>query len=490
MKKMNTKRIRPLTAGYALLSAGCFSFITSSSDAQADARQQRPNILLIVSDDHGYGDWGDALKDASMPNLDRLAASGIHFTQGYVSAPICSASRLGLLTGCYQQRLGNFWYGDGGMATDEFVSMPEILREAGYATAMIGKVHLPGVQHARNFPLHHGFDYFYGFEGAAKHYLQHNAAAHESFQEKLLKYHPEKKGYPIVFNQPMQVNDSRKDQEGFSTELFGEQARKFMAQADEKPFFVQLSFNAVHDQTYQLPPEYLKERGIKPIADWDPAMQDPNTFNDKALLPDCAEARDYLLGQLNFLDIEIGRILDFLDERGLRRNTLVVYVSDNGGSLANGSFNTPLAGGKFTLFEGGIRVPFIISQPGTVQQGMVCSNLVTSLDLLPTFASTAGVAAPELCDGLDLTPLLTGTDLSVGHQTLFWDVGQQFAVRAGDWKLRFSETTGRSRSPAGLGFQLTNLQDDPGEKQNRIEEEPEKAAELMKLYRHWRAGLE
>lgn len=486
MKHFYSKRVCPLISLYTLLSTGCSTSSSIESSSRDSGLPARPNILLIVADDHGYADWGDALKDASMPNLDRLAASGIRFTQGYVSSPVCSPSRLGMLTGCYQQRLGNFWYDDGGMTDETFVTLPEILKEAGYTTAMIGKVHLPGAYLDRSFPLNHGFDYFYGFEGSSKHYLEHNAAAHAAFQEKMLKYHPEQNSYPLVFNQPMQVNDTFQDVEGFSTELFGEQARQFMAQAGRKPFFVQLSFSAVHDQTYQLPSEYLAEKGINPIADWDPETEDPKEFVKKTLLPDCEEARDYLLGQLHFLDIEIGRVIDFLDENGLRDNTLVVYVSDNGGSLVNGSLNDPLAGGKFTLLEGGIRVPFAISQPGTIRQGAVCSNVVSALDILPTFAAVAGVPSPDYIDGIDLTPLLTGDNLSIAHETLFWDVGPQFAVRHGDWKLRFSGTKNRFPSTHGVGFQLVNLKDDLGETQNRIEEEPEKAAELMSLYQNWR----
>lgn len=451
----------------------------------------KPNIIVIQSDDHGYGDLSCANPStgAATPHLDRLAASGIRFTDGYATSPVCTPSRIGLLLGAYQQRWDNWRYGGPGLPED-VPTIAEVLQDAGYTTGMVGKYHVnrefgPGW---RNFPLDHGFDRFYGFNAPATHYLYRGATLEAEFMQVVREHQPDRSGYPLMFFEPLWDDRERVEPEGFSTHLFRDEAIAFMESANEQPFFLLLSFNAVHDQTAQLPPEYLEAQGLRPYEDWEPSKESGEAWMERQYAGH--HGRGYLLGQLAFLDNAVGAILDYLDDSGQRSNTVIFYVSDNGGSLGTDARNDPLRGGKFSVCEGGLRIPYLVSWPGVFLEGSVLDNLVSTMDILPTAARLAGAPLPDSVDGIDLVPLLTGENPTLAHKTLFWDSGTrpaaQWAVREEDWKLYYSAPEARvTHADEGVGFRLTNLAWDIDESENLILEYPEKAAHLGALHRRW-----
>lgn len=457
------------------------------------ARAAKPNILLIVTDDQGYSDMGVTGRtwDVKTPHIDRLAESGVRFDNGYATSGVCSPSRCALITGVYQQRQGNYWFGGPGIANKDYPTLAEKLKGAGYATAYIGKSHYGRGDRdttSRNFPNNHGFDYFYGFTHSRKHYLKHKDSFEEEEREAI-----KQAGNGGNSNNPSGFwkNKERVDAEGFSTELFGDQARAFMEKHKEEPFFVQLSFNAVHTFTHQLPAEYLKQKGLKGYHDWNPSTEDYISWNQAAKRPHNPEGRALYLGQLHYLDLEIGKILDFLDAERLRDNTVIAYISDNGGSPVNYANNDPLRGGKFSLYEGGTRVPFLLSWPGHYGERRVLNNRVSMLDVFPTLCSAAGVP-PGFTDGIDLNPLLTGRNPNLEHDLLIWDMKNETAVVQGKWKLKTAHDLRRARRQffeVDFGEYLYNLEEDPGENRDLRYFFPKKFEELKTLHRKWKREM-
>ena len=457
--------------------------------------QRVPNILFIVVDDQGFADVGiDGRSwDVNTPGMDRLAESGVRFSQSYASSPICSASRCGLITGVYQERQGNYWFGGPGLPNKEIPTLAEKLKEAGYKTAYIGKHHYgqgdSDIEH-RNFPLNHGFDYFFGFSSSRKHYLIHNEAKEKAFLKIRDKYQPEGRS---LYQGAMWENTEKVDVKGFSTEIIGERARTYMAENKDQPFYLHLSFNAVHNFTHQLPKSYLKEKGLKGYYDYNPAVHDYISYYIGGRKPHNPEGRQLYLGQLHFLDLEISRILDFLQEEGLRENTLIAYISDNGGSTPIYANNDPLRGSKYTLYEGGIRVPMILSWPGGgFQAGIVSDTVVSGLDLFPTICASAGVQYGAV-DGIDLLPLLTGENNSLGHEVLVWDINYETAVRKGTWKLKTANDirhANRQQLDVRVGEYLYDLEADPGENRDVRYFFPEKFEELKAIHAAWRKEME
>ncbi len=460
---------------------------------QQAASTEAPNILLIIGDDQGYADMGCTghAPDVQTPNLDALAARGIRFTQSYASSPICNASRAGLITGCYQQRFGTFWYGGRGIHNPQFTTLPETLNSRDYTCGYVGKFHY-GVKHTpdhRNFPLNHGFDSFYGFSGGRKHYMVHNEKAEAKFMR--AKRRNKRKGQSLQQG-PMWHNREQQDVEGYSTELFGEQARQFLKQNRDKPFFLQLAFNAVHNFTHQLPEEYLDAHKLKGYRDWDPNTEEYYDWYQEGRRPNNPEGRAHYLGQLHYLDREIGRVLDTLRELKLDRNTVVVYIGDNGGSTPIYADNTPLRGSKYTLYEGGIRVPMIVSWPQQLPEGKVLDNVVSCMDLYPTLCAVAGAKAPAHLDGMNLTPLLTGQDPTLHHDTLIWDTGHETAVRQGKWKRRTAKDDHSAKHEMvelELGEFLYDLEADPQEQVNLAEQHPDVMNRLKQVHEDWRKSL-
>jgi arylsulfatase A-like enzyme len=455
--------------------------------------QSRPNVVLIVSDDHGYADRS-ALgldPDVCTPALDRLAAEGVSATQAYVTAPICSPSRAGLISGQYQQRWGAQWF-DSSSFPNHLPSLAERFRDLDYTTAYFGKVHYGREDRGdRACPPHHGFqETFYGLAGKQMgrlNYLHHSQAAVE-------RYGPEASWCMAV--QPMLEGDTECELEGFLTAELGRRARDFIARQDDRPFFLMLAFNAVHNFCFQLPDEELAKRGLEKYDDWDPTLSSYVDWYDGAIWPNLPNGRAYYLAQLELMDAEIGRLLDELDRRGIADNTIVVYTTDNGGSTCNFGVNTPLRGTKYTLWEGGIRVPFLVRwRAGGITGGRTTDALTSTLDLYPSLLSAAG-APPESwehSDGLDQLSAWRGDPSSTGHAALHWDCGFQWAVREGDWKLhhadpgRHADALRRTEhTDIGVGERLTNLANDIAETTDLSADHPDIVERLRARHAAWR----
>ena len=394
----------------------CWSCNSPSPEEKIEPERVLPNILLIVADDHGNADFStlNLLEDVSTPNLDALAASGIRFTQAYASSPICSPSRMSLITGAYNQRFGTFWYGGNGIHREDLKTIPELLKQKNYATGYIGKVHY-GKQDSdttnRCFPLNHGFDYFFGHTSARKHYINHQKSIEQDF---LARKATHQKTGQSLRQGALWRNFNPVDTIAFATTMFGEEARQFMSKHQHQPFFLQLSFNAVHNFTHQLPKEYLKDNNLKGYRDWDPAVEDYYDWYQEGRWPNNPEGRAHYLGQLHYLDTEVGKVMAHLESLGIKENTLVIYIGDNGGSTPIYANNQPLRGSKYTLYEGGIRVPLLVAFPKKYKGQRVVNNLVSNLDILPTICQVAGINIPNNTDGINLNDLLEGKDPSVG----------------------------------------------------------------------------
>lgn len=463
---------------------------------------RRPNILLIVSDDHGYADRSaEGTPGVRTPVLDRLAAEGATCTDAYVTAPICSPSRAGLITGQYQQRWGGLWFDSAHIGSAPTIA--ERLRDAGYATGYFGKVHYGDETAAdRGAPPHHGFDEsFYGLAGQSMgrlHYLHHSADAVTEYGE----------AAEAMGVQPFWSGEEPVEFNGFTTDELADRAEAFIERQDgEQPFFAMVAFNAVHNFCWQLPDDELAARGLQSPGDWHPGASEYLDWYDGAISPNLPDGRAFYLAQLELMDRAIGRLLDRLDASGVADDTIVVYLTDNGGSQCNYGDNGALRGTKYTLWEGGIRVPFLMRWPGVAAAGTVVSEPVSALDLTATFTAAAGLAENPDDDGRDLRPLLEGdTDddtpgaqdrrenRAPGERELHWDCGWQWAVRRGDWKLlsvagdsptaqyvRAVEHTG-----TGDGLILTDLVGDPGERDNLAARRPRLVAQLTRAHERWR----
>ena len=428
--------------------------LLASALAHADVEPGRPNILLILSDDAGYADFGfHGSREFRTPNLDVLANQGMRFEQAYVTAAVCGPSRAGLLTGKYQQRFGyeeNNVPGymstsgttgdDMGLPLDE-PTMGDHLRSLGYETVYIGKWHQGNAD--RFHPLNRGFESFYGIRGGARSYFP--------FDETNINYRPE--------------DYLERDFGGFEesdlylTDALANEAIDRIRADRQQPFFIFLSFTAVHS-----PMEALTE--------------------DLDVFPDLEGARRTLAAMTLSMDRAIGRVLDALDQEQLAQNTIVVFTNDNGGpSDDNASDNSPLSGTKANHLEGGIRVPFLIRWPGVLAEDTVYSHPISTLDLLPTMYAAAGGEPGELdgIDGVNIRPFLTNREASRPHQTLYWKKEVRAAIRDGDWKLlRFPDR------PA----ELYDISADPAETNDLAAAHPERVADLYRKLFEWELTLE
>ncbi len=423
--------------------------------ANERGKRTKPNILVIVADDLGYADIGvHAGKGVPTPNIDKLAKAGVRCTNGYVSAPYCSPSRAGLLTGRYQTRFGHEFNphvgleGKLGLPLDQR-TIANLLRSADYATGLVGKWHL-GFSRDHH-PQSRGFDDFFGFLVGGHNYTMHknakpkfgNAMAHNVIH----------RGREIV--QP----------DGFATEVFTDEAIGFMKRHQEKPWFLYLACNAVHTP-----------------LEIDPRVKDriPADVKDPA-------RRGYLALLLG-LDDAVGRLLTHLQQTGADRDTLIIFISDNGGSglapfLAyNAGINFPLRGNKGQTLEGGIRVPFLIAWPGRLPAGKTYDHPVIALDILPTACALAGAKAPANVDGVNLMPHLLGEKTEPPHDALFWRFGPQKAVRKGNWSLVDHRDFATKTSS---GWELYDLAKDIGQKRNVAAENPKIVADLSQAWQQW-----
>jgi arylsulfatase A-like enzyme len=412
-------------------------------------RAERPNILLILVDDLGYGDLSCyAAEDLQTAHLDRLISGGMRFDEFYANCPVCSPTRAALLTGRYPDMVGvpgvirthpeNNW----GHLTAEAVLLPTLLREAGYHTAIVGKWHL-GLT-APNRPTDRGFDYFHGFLGdMMDDYIDHRRHG--------INY--------------MRLNTREIDPEGHATDLFTQWACDYLRERAEQaaPFFLYLAYNAPHTP-------------IQPPEDWLAKVRQREL--------DITDERARLVAFIEHLDAGIGQVLACLDENGLAEDTLVVFTSDNGGLLSVGANNGPLRDGKGSMYEGGIKVCAGVRWPGKVAAGSRSNLRALSMDLFPTLCEAAKIAVPHGIDGRSVLPTLLGQQQPPLREYWFWrrrEGGNHYAgktieaVRKGDWKLL-------QNSPFAP-LELYDLGRDPQEQHDLASEHPEVLNDLAAALR-------
>ncbi len=424
---------------------------------------RRPNFIVLYTDDQGIGDLGCyGAEDVKTPHLDRLAARGVRFTNWYSNSPVCSPSRAALLTGLYPHRTGirNFLPGHSardvpGLRATE-VTLPGLLQKAGYQTAAVGKWHLGSAPPSR--PLKQGFDQFFGFysgwiDNYSHRYYQMTAGNSQEIYHDLWRNENEAWEEPV-----------------YHTELFTREAKVFLErQTGAQPFFLYLAYGAPHYPMIA-PKKYV---------DRFPAVMD----HDRRLHA----------GMLAAVDDSVGELMAVLKRRGLDRDTVIFFQSDNGatnesradsrGRPYRGGSNAPFRGYKGGLFEGGIRMPALLSWPSSVPAGRVVDPPAATMNILPTFLEWAGIPVPE-CDGRSVSAMVKAGG-PPPNDALYWEYQKQFAVRQGDWKLMENGTTGLGDA-ALAPLWLSNLKSDPAETANWAEREPAVVARLQKLLGEWK----
>jgi arylsulfatase B len=440
------------------------------------ADTKMPNILFIVADDLGYGELGCyGGNGIPTPNIDRLIAKGARFTDGYVTAPFCAASRAALLTGRYQTSFGFEFNPIGSKNLQPGIGLPvgiptvaDRLRKSGYHTGLVGKWHLGGT--APFHPQQRGFDEFFGFlhEG---HYFEPEPGKGNTtwlrrknlpdgamgrwtspdgrlvLSDHLKSDEPEyNKDNPILRGQVV-VNEPSN-----LTDAFTREAMDFFDRAKEKPFFLYLAYNAVHS----------------PMQGTDATMA---RFKD---IPDVH--RRVFAAMLTHLDDSVGKLLAKLEANGQTENTLIVFLSDNGGPTRElTSSNLPLRGEKGQLFEGGIRIPFAITWPGVTKPGTIIKTPAIATDLAVTALAAAGLDCPTDADGKDLRGLFATPSAGPLHETLFWRVGKNAALRAGKWKVVHQ----------GNRWELYDLEIDPSESKDVAANNKELTKTLIERWEAW-----
>ncbi|KAA3658131.1 MAG: N-acetylgalactosamine-6-sulfatase, partial [Calditrichaeota bacterium] len=437
-KKFMTKA---LLGGLGLLFL--LNFYSCSSNSAQTPQNIKPNLIIILTDDQGWGDVSfNGSTDLPTPHLDGLAESGVIFTQGYASHPYCSPSRAGLLTGRYQQRFGHennlpydlkFENEEIGLPLSE-TPISNTLKENGYKTAAIGKWHLG--MNPLYWPTARGFDEWYGFYGGGHNYwgtIKKGKAEHSGVL---------RNGKPVPVSE-----------QSYLTDDFTKETVKFIRENKDQPFFVYLAYNAPHGP-FQASRKYLDKTDY--IEDG---------------------ARAVNAAMVKAIDDGVGLIKQELEQQGLLNNTVIVFFSDNGGH-GHGSDQGPYRGKKGMLFEGGIRVPFFISWPEGIPAGKIYENPITGLDVFPTLLAAAGIDQLESIelDGKNLLPYIKGENVKSPHDALFWRYsgGNGYAVRNGKYKLIKEEVRD--------DMFLFNMENDPYEMHNLYTRKPEEVARLQALY--------
>ena len=427
--------------GVALLAAGAF-FLGMTGSAQAQTR--KPNIVYIVSDDQGWKDVGYHGSDIKTPAIDRLAAEGARLEQFYVQ-PMCTPTRAALMTGRYPFRYGLQTLviptpSKYGMPTDEWL-LPQALKDAGYRTVMVGKWHL-GHADRKFWPRQRGFDYHYGAMVGEIDYFTHSSGKVRDWFR----------------------NDQLVKEEGYVTRLLGQDAvAQIMAHDPKTPLFLYLAFTAPHSP-YQAPPEYLEK--YQRIAD---------------------PTRRAYAAMITAMDDEVGKVVAALDKKKMRENTLIVFMSDNGGNrlamlagdadvskLKLPADNGPYRGGKGMLYEGGTRVIALANWPGRIKPREV-KEVMHVVDMFPTLAGLAGATSrkEKPLDGLNMWPTLSEGKPSPREEVVYNIEPFRGGLRRGDWKLVW-------RTPLPSALELYNIRQDPSEKNNVADRNPQKVAELQK----------
>ena len=427
----------------------CCTLAALPVHAHAQQQERRPNVVLIMTDDMGYGDlpsYGGT--DIRTPNIDRLVREGVRLTDFYANGATCTPTRAGLITGRYQQRfeleapLGAAGPADsvrGLKPTGR--SLPQLLRNGGYATALVGKWHLGWKPEFS--PNAHGFEYFFGFKSGYLDYYQHTTGGNSPLNADLFE------------------NDRAVQVPGYMTDLITDRSVGFIEKHARRPFFIDVAYNAPH-WPYQVPgkPSVARDAG-RHLSPFD----------------DSTSTRADYVAMVEHMDRGVGRILETLDRLGIRDNTIVIFTNDNGGEwLSN---NGPLFNRKWTLWEGGIRVPAIVKWPGRIRGGSVSDQAAITFDWSASILAAAGVDVPTNYEGMNLFPILEGR-LPKQERTFFWRSAPgsnrtQQAVREGDWKLVVD---------AGH-LLLYILRDDIGERHDRAAQRADIARHLRTLLSDW-----
>lgn len=426
----------------------CSGLLHGQTDAPRPAGD-KPNFILIVADDLGFADLGfNGSTQIKTPYIDQLARTGVIFTEGYVSSPVCSPSRAGLMTGINQVSFGhdNNLGGPEPGFDPEYLGLPltqrtiaDHLKSSGYTSGLIGKWHLGYEPHFH--PLKRGFDEFWGYTGGGHDYFTSAPDAGR-------------------YKAPLESNFKDPAPITYLTDDKGDECVAFIERHRDDPFFLFASFNAPHTP-----------------------MQ--ATEEDLALYSYIADnKRRTYAAMVHRLDVNVGKIMDAVREQGLSDNTLIVFISDNGGPTdSNASLNAPYNGQKGILLEGGIHVPFVMHWPGTLPAGKVYRETVTALDIAPTFIELAGATSPleeTTFDGVNLLPHLLGDNPDPPHQQLTWRFTISAAIREGDWKL--------IRLPDRLPL-LYHLSSDASEQEDLALKHLDKTKALLQKLGKWDVGL-
>ncbi|MBK5293931.1 MAG: sulfatase-like hydrolase/transferase [Acidobacteriia bacterium] len=416
------------------------------------AQARKPNVVFLVADDLGYGELAcQGNPQIPTPHIDSIAAGGVRFTDGYVSAPFCCPSRAGFLTGRYQTRFGHELNATGKQNLDPNIGLPaseqtmgDHLRKLGYATGIFGKWHLGGTP--KFHPQRRGFDEFFGFLHEGHFFVP---PPYKGVTTRLRPNEP-----PYDDENFLMRGENVVEEKEYLTQAFTREALSFIDRNQSRPFFLYLPFNAVHSPMQALTADMKRFNGIGD------------------------EHRQVFAAMLSSLDEAVGAVLGRLRRHGLEQDTLVFFISDNGGPTAElTSGNGPLRGGKGQLYEGGIRVPFLAQWRGRIPGGQVVKEPVSALDILPTAVAAAGGAAfsAAAIDGVNLLPMLTREAGKLPRKNLFWRHGASIALREGKWKL----VKQRDRNDPGEAYRLYDLSTDLAERNDLAAREPAVARALV-----------
>ncbi len=439
----------------AFLVAGSLLLTCSAHLPGAESTAARPNVIVLLVDDLGWGDVSCLNNGAvKTPHIDRLAQTGVTFTSGYVTAPLCGPSRAAFFSGRYAQRFG-FWDNSGGIPTDQPL-LPGVLRAAGYRTALLGKWHSTG-------PMPHARGVF-------------DETLCSPVSSPFIDYHHPK----LARNGMMEESDV------YSTDLFAREAVEFIDRNQTQPFALTVTFNAPHILRVVKNAQLIR-------ADYDAALAAGKTLDipkvPMARPGDTAKftaqfpsdtARADTVATIAALDEAVGRILDKLQQSGLDRKTIVFFFGDNGGHPENRSESVPLRDYKWSLYEGGIRVPFLASYPGVFPAGLTFAHPVSTLDIFPTVAALTGTTPPANLDGVNLAPFLTGQKTTAPHDALFFSINGIGAIRSDRWKLVLA-TDGTP--------ELFDLSRDLAEKNNLAPVQSDRVKVLREKWQAWHSRL-
>ena len=441
--------------------------------SEVTAEADNPNVIVLLADDLGYGELGcQGNEEIPTPHIDSIAANGVRFTNGYVTGPNCSPSRAGFLSGRIPTRFGYENNPIGHRNEDPAIGFPtsettlaETMQDAGYTTGLLGKWHLGGT--AAYHPFRHGFmhegHYFVQppYEGVTTMLRRKTLPDGEVGRwigKKKLIYHKWPSNEPdydadnpiIRGGQPVMVTE-------YLTDARTREAVDFIDRHDDKPFFLYLAYNAVHS----------------PLQGADAYMRKFSHIQDIQ--------RRIFAAMLANMDDSVGAVMKQLRKSGLEENTLVFFLSDNGGPTRElTSSNAPLRGQKGMMYEGGLRVPFMVQWKGTLPKGKVYNHPVTSLDIYATAAANAKATAPENIEGVDLIPYLTSKRSDRPHDTLFWRQGNKAGLRHGDLKL---VRMGGRKAVGNAKWELYDLSKDISEERNLAKANPEHLSELVALWK-------